>query len=170
MWPQGPERASGRLLEVVPQLRTCAVLQHLDHQGEQLLPQTNIVVHHLEETTVKFISNHVIQLYLPQNMLVKGGVSRILLKNKNKDVYKSNAAQSSLLGLYKCLVVTVYGDTRPSACILMFWLFLDISGEGGVVVAPANDSTQVRLRAPQLDTIQTRESADIVLRKGNTAL
>lgn len=63
MWLQGPERASRRLLEIVSQLGTRAVLQHLDHQGEQLLPQTNVVVHHLEETIVKAISIHVILLY-----------------------------------------------------------------------------------------------------------
>ncbi len=33
--------------------------------------------------------------------------------------YKSNAAQSSLQGFYKCVVVTVFGDTPPSACVLM---------------------------------------------------
>lgn len=49
VWPQGPERTSRRLLEVMSELRTCAVLQHLDHQGEQLLSQTDVVVHHLKE-------------------------------------------------------------------------------------------------------------------------
>ncbi len=51
---------------------------------------------------------------------LKGGFSRIFLKNKIS-LYKSNAAQSSLLGLYKCVVVTVHGDTAPSACTSMFW-------------------------------------------------
>ncbi len=44
------------------------------------------------------------------------------------DIYKNNAAQSSLLGLCKCMLVTVYGDTPPSACILMFWLTQDLLG------------------------------------------
>lgn len=49
VWLQGPERATRRLLEVVSELGAGAVLQHLDHQGEQLLPQPNVVVHHLQE-------------------------------------------------------------------------------------------------------------------------
>lgn len=53
VWLQGPERAAWGLLEVVSELGAGAVLQHLDHQGEQLLPQPNVVVHHLEE-----ISHH----------------------------------------------------------------------------------------------------------------
>lgn len=65
---QGPQGASGRLLEVVSQLRTRAVLQHLHHQGEQLLPQTDVVVHHLGEATVRPISIHVLLSY--QNRLL----------------------------------------------------------------------------------------------------
>ncbi len=42
------------------------------------------------------------------------------------DIYKSNAAQSSFLGLCMCVLVTVYGDTAPSACILVFWLTQDL--------------------------------------------
>lgn len=45
--PQGPQGAPRRLLEVVSQLGTRAVLQDLDHQGEQLLSQTNVVIHDL---------------------------------------------------------------------------------------------------------------------------
>ncbi len=44
------------------------------------------------------------------------------------DIYKSNAAHSSLLGLSICVVMTVYGDTPRSACILMFWLTQDLLG------------------------------------------
>ncbi len=43
-------------------------------------------------------------------------------------MYKSNAAQSALLGLCICVLMTVYGDTPPSACILMFWLTQDLLG------------------------------------------
>ncbi len=53
----------------------------------------------------------------------------------------SNAAQSSLLVLYKCVVVTVYGDTPPSACILMFCLSREpprtLLGGEGLCVSPS---------------------------------
>ncbi len=54
---------------------------------------------------------------------------------------------SSLLGLYKCVVTTVYRDTPPSACSLLFWLHRDVSGCGEGAFPAANDSTQARLRA-----------------------
>ncbi len=76
----------------------------------------------------------------------KGGVSRILLKNIV--IYKSNAAKSSLLSLCICAVVTVYGDTAPSVCILRFWFHRGVSEWGEDAFPPVNDSTQVRLRAP----------------------
>ena len=57
---QRPQRASRRLLEIVSQLGTCAVLQHLDHKREQLLPQTNVVVHHLKERELPFICMQII--------------------------------------------------------------------------------------------------------------
>ncbi len=43
-------------------------------------------------------------------------------------MYKSNAAQSSPLGLYVCVLVTVYRHTPPSASILMFWPTWDLLG------------------------------------------
>ncbi len=54
--------------------------------------------------------------------------------------------------LHKCVVVTVYADTLPSACILIFCLCLwSCSGRVRVrrekAFPPANDSAQVRLRA-----------------------
>ncbi len=52
----------------------------------------------------------------------------IFLKKQNVDLYKSCAAQT-LLGLCECVVVvTVHADTLLSACILMFWLTLDLLG------------------------------------------
>lgn len=47
VWFKGPQGATRRLLKIVPQLGTCAVLQHLDHKREQLLSQTDIVVQYL---------------------------------------------------------------------------------------------------------------------------
>lgn len=38
----------------MPQLGTRAILQDLDHQGEQLLSQSNVVIHDLDETAITF--------------------------------------------------------------------------------------------------------------------
>ncbi len=74
------------------------------------------------------------------------------------DLNKSNATQSSPLGLYKCVLVTVYGDTPPFACILVFWLSWDESGWEVGVFPPAYVSMQVRLGAQRPYVIQTREN------------
>lgn len=80
MWPQGPQRATRRLLEIVPQLGTRTVLQHLDHQREQLLPQTNIIIHHLEEETVKPISTLVT---LPPNCSYINKITKRVIINSH---------------------------------------------------------------------------------------
>ncbi len=76
------------------------------------------------------------------------------------------------------MVVTVYRDTPNSAQVLMFWLTQDLLGTrllGGGAFPPANDSTQVRLRAPQSTATgcwrpEKDTNVDVVQRKGNTAL
>lgn len=40
------------------QLGTSAILQDLDHQGEQLLSQTNVVIHDLDETAITVDDTH----------------------------------------------------------------------------------------------------------------
>lgn len=55
---QGPQGAPRRLLEVMSQLGTSAILQDLDHQGEQLLSQTNVVIHDLDETAITVDDTH----------------------------------------------------------------------------------------------------------------
>ncbi len=85
-------------------------------------------------------------LYKLQDRL-KGGVSRILQKNKILTYTKA-----FLLSHHLCASRNVrwwlWGDTPPSAWILMFWFLRDLSGWGVGVSPPANDSTQLRLRAP----------------------
>ncbi len=61
-----------------------------------------------------------------------------------------------------CVIVTVHGDTLPSACILMFQFLRDVSGLGVGTFPPANESTQVWLgvdKTQQLDAIQTEKIA-----------
>ncbi len=67
--------------------------------------------------------------------------------------------------LYKCLVVTVYGDTQPSACILMFCLFQELfrmflGGGGGAFPQPMTACRRgwEHHVAQRLDAVQTRES------------
>ncbi len=94
---------------------------------------------------------------------IRDGVSSIFKTKQNKTnthLYKSNAAQSSLLILCTC------GGDRdcrapPSAWVLMFQFSQNVSGWGVGVFPPANDSAQVRLRVDKtqrLDAIQTGEN------------
>ncbi len=82
-------------------------------------------------------------------------------------MYKSNAAQSSLLGLCVCVLVTVCRHTPASACILIFGRLGTCSGRDWVgrgSVSPCQ--WQVRLRAPRRKVT----NVDIAQRKGNIAL
>ncbi len=82
----------------------------------------------------------------------KGGVRGILLQNKT-NICKSDAAQSSLLSLCLCVLVTVYGDTPPSACILTFWLTVRFPQP-----MTAGRWGWEQLGAQRLDAVQTGES------------
>ncbi len=75
-----------------------------------------------------------------------------------------------------CVVVTVYGDTPPSTCILRFWFNWDVSGgRGGGGISPSKRQSAGKVE----NTVEHRDwtpsslenviDADIARRKGNIA-
>ncbi len=93
-------------------------------------------------------------------MNIKGGVSGIFPKKQQTDLNKINLAQSSLLGLHTCVVVTVHAELcpLPEFTCSDSELTQGETGHGEGVFPLANDdSAQVRLGAQRLDATQTQE-------------
>ncbi len=71
------------------------------------------------------------------------------------------------------MVVTASAEPLPSACILMFWFSLDVSGWEVGAFLPANYSAQLGVdKTSRLDGIQTGKNTDADVaspKKGNIA-